>query len=116
MTRTNESAFRPNMRVRLGPNGPAGYLRHCEKKDRSGWYWKVKLLTGEWAWPADIHIDGPGDRVSTCRDCGLPFLSVNHGEPLCRYCSEEAFGTQQRAQEPAEYAGLRPHGPSRRRA
>lgn len=97
--RLDESAFRRLMRVRLGKNGPRGRLMHCEKKDRSGWYWKVKLETGEWAWPADIHIDGPGELVARCQECRLPFL-CKVIEPLCRYCDEAAFGTSQRADEP----------------
>lgn len=110
----DESGFRHLMRVRLGVNGAPGRLLHCEKKDKSGWYWKVKLDTGEWVWPEGLVIDGPGDLLATCQDCRLPFL-CKVDAPLCPYCDEHAHGTQQRADEHQEYAGVRPRGPSRRR-
>jgi hypothetical protein len=79
---TNTTAgYKHLMRVRLGQHGPAGRLLHCEKKDKSGWYWKVKLDSGEWVWPADLHVDGTGPLVSHCRDCGLPFIHERAGEP-----------------------------------
>jgi hypothetical protein len=110
----DESGYRHMMRVRLGQHGATGSLRHCEKKDKSGWYWRVKLDGGQFTWPADIHIDGKGDLVSRCRDCGLPFITATVGEPLCCYCDESAHGTKQRAQEPSDYHGLAPRGPARR--
>jgi hypothetical protein len=111
---TNTTAgYKHLMRVRLGRHGPAGRLLHCEKKDKSGWYWKVKLDSGEWVWPADLHVDGTGPLVSHCRDCGLPFIHERAGEALCRYCDEDAHGTTQRAQEPSDYQGTRARGPAR---
>lgn len=89
------------LRVRIGANGPTGRLMRCEKKDRTGHYWKVKLDTGEWVWPADLHVDGNGPLVSTCRECRLPFLG-NGIEGFCYRCDEELFGTQQRASEPPD--------------
>jgi hypothetical protein len=107
------NGYRHGMRVRLGSHGPTGKLLHCEKKDKSGWYWKVKLDSGEWVWPGDLYIDGKGDIVARCQDCGLLFITATV-EPLCHYCSEAAFGTTQRAQEPSDYHGLAPRGPARR--
>jgi hypothetical protein len=67
----DESGFRHRLRVRLGANGPLGRLLHIEKKDKSGWYWKVKLDSGEWVWPADLHVDGTGRaRAATAASVG----------------------------------------------
>jgi hypothetical protein len=112
MTSRNESGFKHLLRVRIGANGPTGRLLHIEKKDKSGWYWKVKLDSGEWVWPADLVQDGPGDCVGRCQDCGMRFLS-QQPEPLCPSCSEAAFGTAQRAKEPNDYVGTRWRGPAR---
>lgn len=110
----DESGYRHMMRVRLGANGARGVLYHCTKRDQSGKFWRVKLADNTWVWPADIHIDGQGDHVSHCRDCGLPFITATVGEPLCCYCDESANYTKQRAQEPSDYHGLAPRGPARR--
>jgi hypothetical protein len=112
---TDVSAFRHLMRVRLGVKGPKGQLLRCSKREGGGTYWKVKLDSGEWVWPDGIIIDGPGDRVGTCAECGLPFMSPSPVPPICGVCDEKLFGTQQRASEPAEYQGARARGPSRRR-
>lgn len=94
------SSFRHLLRVRLGVNGPRGRLFHCEKRDRSGYYWKVKLETGEWVWPHGLVIDGVGDRIVTCAECESPFITTD--EILCRNCDEQMFGTEQRQHEPVE--------------
>jgi hypothetical protein len=109
----NESGYKHLMRVRLGQHGAKGSLRRCEKKDGSGIYWRIKIDGGEWAWPDGMVIDGPGELLSNCRDCGLPFIHERAGEPLCRYCDEDAHGTTQRAQEPSDYQGTRARGPAR---
>lgn len=109
----DESGYRHLMRVRLGQHGAKGRLFHCEKKDKSGWYWRVKLDDGTWTWPADLHIDGPGELVARCQDCGLPFL-CQVDAPLCPHCEESAFGTGARSQESSDYVGTRNRGPARR--
>jgi hypothetical protein len=109
----NTTGYRRNMRVRIGQHGPTGYLRECPYKAKPGTYWKIKLDSGEWAWPDAMVLDGPGELLSNCRDCGLPFIHERAGEPLCRYCDEDAHGTTQRAQEPSDYQGTRARGPAR---
>lgn len=110
----DESAYRHYTRVRIGITGPQGRLMRCAKKDGSGHYWKVRLDTGEWMWPADLILDGPGDRVAACAECGMRFMTT---EPavLCPGCDEKLFGTQQRAEEPDDIQGMRNRGPYRRR-
>lgn len=100
------SAFRHYMRVRMGVSGPTGRLLRCTKRDGGGTYWKVRLDSGEWVWPDRLVLDGPGDRVATCADCGLPFMT-NSAEVLCPYCDEAAFGSKARAAEPTEDATAR---------
>jgi hypothetical protein len=107
------NGYRHGMRVRLGSHGPTGKLLHCEKKDKSGWYWKVKLDSGEWVWPADLHIDGKGALVQHCRECRLPFLGDGIKD-FCYRCDEEMFGVVPAVTERAEYQGTRPRGPARR--
>lgn len=95
----DESGYRHRMRVRIGVNGTKGVLLQCGPSKRTGLpYWKVKLSTGEWMWPADLIIDGPGDRVGTCAECGMRFMTETP-EPICKGCDEKLFGTKQRAQE-----------------
>jgi hypothetical protein len=88
-------------------------LLHCEKKDKSGWYWKVKLDSGEWVWPADLHVDGQGALVQHCRECRLPFLG-DGVKDFCYRCNEELFGVVPPVTERADYQGTRPRGPARR--
>jgi hypothetical protein len=109
----DESGFRHRLRVRLGANGPLGRLLKCEKKDKSGWYWKVKLDSGEWVWPADLHVDGQGALVQHCRECRLPFLGDGIKD-FCYRCNEELFGVVPPVTERADYQGTRPRGPARR--
>ena len=103
--RLDTSAFRHYLRVRLGVTGPKGRLLRCEKRD-GGSYWKVKLDSGEWVWPDGLIVDGPGDRVGTCGDCGLSFMSTG-ALALCPICDEAAFGTASRATEPAASTRVR---------
>lgn len=111
----DESGYRHLMRVRLGQHGATGRLMKCTSKRTGETYWKVKLdADGTWTYPEDLIVDGRGDHVSHCRDCGLPFITATVGEPLCCYCDESAHGTTQRAQEPSDYHGLAPRGPARR--
>jgi hypothetical protein len=109
----DESGFRHRLRVRLGPTGPTGRLLHIEKKDKSGWYWKVKLDSGEWVWPADLHVDGQGQLVQHCRECRLPFLGDGIKD-FCYRCNEELFGVVPTVTERSDYQGTRPRGPARR--
>jgi hypothetical protein len=97
--RRDESAFRHGLRVRIGKDGPKGKLLHCEKRDGTGKYWKVRLNSGEWRWPDGIVIDGPGDHFAGhCLDCRLPFIG-DSGDLLCRACQGEMFGeTAERSQ------------------
>jgi len=84
--------FRHGLRVRIGSvDGPKGVLLRCERRDGSGIYWKVRLQDGRWIFPDDVIVDGRGDRVGTCGDCGLRF--VNTGvELICDRCNAEVFG------------------------
>jgi hypothetical protein len=93
------SAFRHYLRVRIGIDGPKGRLLHCDKRHGSGKFWKVKLDSGAWVLPEGLILDGPGDRVATCRQCGLSFVTGDRHEVLCRLCQEVAFGTTARAKD-----------------
>jgi len=97
----DESGYRHYLRVRMGINGPKGRLLKCKKRDNSGTYWKVHLDDGKWVWPDGLVLDGPGDRVATCADCGIPFMS-DGSSPLCPNCDESAFGTRARRSGPAD--------------
>jgi hypothetical protein len=108
------NGYRHGMRVRLGSHGPTGKLLHCEKKDKSGWYWKVKLDSGEWVWPADLHIDGKGDSSRAARTAGCRFSPPPSASRSAPTATRPAHGTKQRAQEPSDYHGLAPRGPARR--
>lgn len=93
------SAFRHLLRVRLGVTGPRGRLRRCDSRQRPGTtYWRVKLDDGQWVLPYGLVLDGEGDRVVTCAECGLPF--VTDAEVLCRFCNDGIFGVTERAHEP----------------
>ncbi len=92
MSRRDETGFRHGLRVRIGANGPKGKLLQCEKRDNSGKYWRVRLDSGEWVWPDNIVIDGPGDHVERCLECRLEFIG-NVGDLLCTPCQDDRFGT-----------------------
>lgn len=96
----DESGFKHLMRVRLGASGAKGRLLHC-KRDTPQAFWKVKLDTGEWAWPEDLIQDGPGEIVSRCAECGMRFM-CERADVLCPSCDGKVFGTQQRASEPPD--------------
>ena len=87
------SAFRHGMRVRV--QGAKGVLLECTPSRTSGRpYWKVRLQTGQWVWPDDLVVDGPGDeRVEACASCGLPYYRrAGSGELICARCDVEQFG------------------------
>lgn len=97
----DESAYKHRARVRIGIDGPKGTLLKCLKKDNSGTsYWRIKLDgVGGWEWPdARMILDGPGDRVGRCSECGLPFMTPG-GALLCQPCDERGFGTAAQARE-----------------
>jgi len=98
--RDDAAHYRHRTRVRVGGlTGPKGRLLKCERRDGSGTYWKVKLDSGEWVWPRDLVIDGPGDRIAQCGDCELPFIT-DGTSPLCPGCDAAAFGSaEDRADE-----------------
>lgn len=101
--RMETSGFRHGLRVRMGVSGPKGMLLKCEKRDRSGHYWKVRLQSGEWVWPEGLILDGLGDRVAVCEECALPFMTDKVGDGLlCTRCDETIFGTQAQADEPRD--------------
>lgn len=100
---TDQSAYRHGLRVRMGVSGPKGVLLRCERKDGSGFYWKVRLQSGEWVWPTGLILDGPGDQVAVCEQCTLPFMTTKVGDGLlCAHCDEEIYGTRARAAEPRD--------------
>jgi hypothetical protein len=105
--RLDESAFRHLMRVRLGVHGAKGRLMRCTNREGKP-YWRVKLSADKaWVYPYDIVIDGEGDCVARCGDCGLRFISDGQS-PLCRYCSPAAFGAPSEIRRPSAYfAGRR---------
>ena len=114
--RRDESGFRHGLRVRIGATGPKGKLLHCEKRDGSGKYWKVRLDNGEWIWPDGIVIDGPGEHVERCQECRLPFMG-DVGDLLCRPCQDDTTGTtaeRAEAARDASFASQR-RGPYHRR-
>ena len=92
--------YRHYARVRIGTkDGPKGRLLRCESKRlKSGHYWKVKLDDGRWVPAVDVILDGPGEKVSTCAECGLRFIS-EAGGGLCGYCDNLIFGTQDQTRE-----------------
>jgi hypothetical protein len=90
------AGFRHGLRVRIGTARVPGVLLRCEKRDGSGSYWRVRLQSGAWLWPSEcgsLVVDGSGDAVATCQDCGLQFLTVDPTAPTCDRCQAEAFGT-----------------------
>ena len=99
MARSSHPAgYQHGLRVRLGSaTGPLGKLLHCESKRTGGKYWRVRLDSGEWKWPNEdggVIVDGPGNAVSTCQQCGLRFvLRQGSGEVICTRCDREMFGT-----------------------
>ncbi len=101
------AGFRHGMRVRIARlDGPKGVLLRCERRDGGGFYWKVRLQSGEWIFPDNLIVDGRGDRVGVCGDCGLRF--VNTGvELICDRCSAEVFGRANSS--PVSSGGDDPH-------
>jgi hypothetical protein len=101
MSRRDESGFRHGLRVRVGgAAGPKGVLFEC--RGRNGPFWKVRLQGGEWVWPDDLIVDGPGTEVNPCcASCALPFIMrAGSGELICNRCDAEQFGTAVRATDP----------------
>jgi len=95
----NESAFRHGMRVRLGSlTGPKGTLYHCERRDGSATYWRVRLANSrEWVPPdafGPLIVEGVGDAINPeCASCGLAFvMRAGSGALLCARCEGEQFG------------------------
>jgi hypothetical protein len=70
----------------------------------------VKLDGGQFTWPADIHIDGKGDLVSRCRDCGLPFITATVGEPLCPTATNPRTARSSARRNPPTITGWRHAG------
>jgi hypothetical protein len=106
-TPRDESGYRDGMRVCLGPNGAKGRLRRRTSKRTGKPFWKVKLDSGEWAWPEDLVQDGIGDCLTRCGDCGMRFLS-NGQSPLCSVCAPSAFGAPSEIRRPNAYlSGVR---------
>jgi hypothetical protein len=99
--RMDTSGFHHGLRVRMGARGPKGMLLRCERRDGTGFYWKVRLNTGEWVWPEGLILEGPGTRVGVCEQCALPFMTDQTGDGLlCPRCDEEIHGTRARAADP----------------
>jgi hypothetical protein len=101
---TDDPRFRHGLRVRVGgATGAKGMLLRCERRDGTGHYWKVRLQSGAWVWPDGLILDGVGDQVAVCEQCGLRFMTTKVGDGLlCARCDEELFGTQTRAVEPRD--------------
>lgn len=94
---TTPAAFRHGLRVRIARlDGPKGVLLRCERKTDGGIYWRVRLQSGAWVFPDDLIVDGRGDRVGVCGDCGLRFVNTGN-ELICDRCSAEIFGHASRA-------------------
>lgn len=92
--------------VRIGTfDGPAGIVLQCRKRDGSGSYFKVKLVTTEeWVWPDRVVVDSIGTYETTCQECDGRFRSDSLAEVLCPNCDRrdsyhdaESFGAHRRA-------------------
>ena len=88
-------SFRHGDRVRVGGfQGPAGVLYRCEKRDRSGHYFKVNLASGQWVWPDRLVVDSRGIYTERCRECDGEFHTDRLGEPLCPNCDRRGRPNQ----------------------
>lgn len=122
MSRT-PAGYRHGLRVRMGgPSGPRGVLLECESRRTGGKYWRVRLQGGPpvvWCWPDErggIVVDGDGEAVDVCHDCGLRFIKrAGSGELLCTRCDAEAFGTAIRAREVSDPPPTKRYGDTRPR-
>jgi hypothetical protein len=93
------SCFKHYDRVLVGADRAPGRLLKCEKKDGSGSYFKVKTDGGEWRWPDNIILAGPGRNVGTCEAGEGRFMTDQQGDGLlCPRHNGEIFGT------PADHA------------
>lgn len=91
--------FRHYVRVRVGPFRLPGRLLRCEsKRQPNEHYWRVKLDDGRWVPPVDVILDGPGEKVSTCPECEMAFMS-KAGGGLCDYCENLIYGTRAQRRE-----------------
>jgi hypothetical protein len=95
--RPREAGFVHGLRVRVGND--KGVLLRCEPRAGDP-YWRIRLQTGEWLQPRDFIVDGPGDEVDDCAQCGLPCYH-RVGDLLCQRCDVAAFGPSTRPLETA---------------
>jgi len=89
--------YRHGLRVRVGASRQPGVLLRCERRDGTGSYWRIRLQSGQWLWPNEcvsLVIDGPGDTVNRCQDCGMLFLTDDPTAPICARCDYEVFGVR----------------------
>ena len=105
------SCFKHYDRVLVGARREKGRLLHCEKRDGSGKFWKVKTDAGVWLWPDVLILDGPGPNVAICEAGGGRFATDQHGDGLlCPKHSGEIFGTPEDHARDAEADKYRPRG------
>ena len=72
---------------RVKNNDRPGVILRCRRKDGSGYYFKVKLDSGEWEWPRRIEAETPGGRHELrCEECRIPFRSNDRNDQFCPAC------------------------------
>lgn len=87
------SCFRHYDRVLVGADRAKGRLLHCEKRG-GGKYFKVKTDAGDWRWPDNMILDGPGNIVAVCEMGEGRFMTDKPGDGLlCKRHNDETFGS-----------------------
>jgi hypothetical protein len=75
-------------RVQRRLSGLTGTVLRCLKKDRSGYYFRVRFDDGTWDWVDDTLIAASaGAYDCRCAECEIAFRSNNIREPLCPNCA-----------------------------
>lgn len=96
-------------RVQTRLSGRRGEIIRCVKKDRTGFYFRVKFDDGAWDWPNDVIAESSGLYQLFCRECSIEFRSDNIREVLCPNCERITITSRAEAadEEPSHGFGRR---------